>query len=100
MFWIFSAYILMLFVMGLYCLLVTQNIVRALIGIEILMKAVTLLIIIAGQTIGNAALSQAMIITLIVIETVFIAVAMGIVLCVYKHSGSLDTNNLTDLKGQ
>ena len=98
-FWIFSVYIIVLFVMGLYCILVTLNLVRALIGIEILMKAVTLLIIISGQACGSPALSQTMIITLIVIETVFIAVAMGIVLCVYKHTGSLDTRNLTKLKG-
>jgi NADH:ubiquinone oxidoreductase subunit K len=98
-FWIFSVYIIVLFVMGLYCILVTLNLVRALIGIEILMKAVTLLIIISGQVCGSAALSQAMIITLIVIETVFIAVAMGIVLCVYKITGSLETKNLTNLKG-
>ena len=98
-FWIFSVYIIILFVMGLYCLLVTLNLVRALIGIEILMKAVTLLIIISGQASGSPALSQAMIITLIVIETVFIAVAMGIVLTVHKHTGSLETKNLTNLKG-
>ncbi len=98
-FWIFSVYIIVLFVMGLYCILVTLNLVRALIGIEILMKAVTLLIIISGQACGSAALSQAMIITLIVIETVFIAVAMGIVLCFYKYTGSLDTKNMTKLKG-
>ena len=90
---------IILFVIGFYCILATLNLVRALIGIEILMKAVTLFIIIAGYVSGRASLSQALVITLIVVETVLIAVAMGIVLSVYKHTKSLETDNLTNLKG-
>jgi NADH:ubiquinone oxidoreductase subunit K len=86
-------------VIGLYCILATTNLVRALIGIEVLMKAVTLLIIIAGYASGRTSLAQSLVITLIVAETVLIAVAMGIVLSIYKHTKSLDTKNLTDLKG-
>jgi NADH:ubiquinone oxidoreductase subunit K len=97
--WIFFVYVIILFVIGFYCLLATLNLVRALIGIEILMKAVTLLIIIAGYASGRTSLSQSLVITLIVVETVLIAVAMGIVLSVYKHTKSLDTKNVTNLKG-
>ena len=97
--WIFCVYIIVLFVIGFYCILATLNLVRALIGIEVLMKAVTLLIIIAGYASGRTSLSQALVITLIVVETVLIAVAMGIVLSVYKHTKSLETGDLTKLKG-
>ena len=98
-FWIYGVYVIVLFTIGLYCILSTVNLVRILIGIEILMKAVTLLLVIAGNASGHKALSQSLIITLIVIETVFIAVAMGLVLCVYKQYKSLDANNLKNLKG-
>jgi NADH:ubiquinone oxidoreductase subunit K len=98
-FWTYSVYVIVLFVIGLYCILVTLNLVRALVGIEILMKAVTLLLVIAGFTCGRSALTQSLIITLIVIETVFIAIAMGIVLGVQRQTGSLETKNLTKLKG-
>ena len=98
-FWNYSIYIIVVFVIGLYCVLVTLNIVRALVGIEILMKAVTLLLVIAGFTCGKSALAQSLVITLIVIETVFIAVAMGIALSVHRHTGSLETKTLTKLKG-
>ena len=97
--WIFFVYAVVLFVIGFYCILATLNLVRALIGIEVLMKAVTLLIIIAGYASGRTSLSQALVITLIVVETVLIAVAMGIVLSVYKHTKSLETGDLTKLKG-
>ena len=99
LFWVYGIYIIVLSVIGLYCILVTLSIVRTLIGIEVMMKAVTLLIVISGFTCGHTALSQALVVTLIVIETVFIAVAMGIVLGVYRHTKSLDTKNLTNLKG-
>lgn len=99
LFWSYSVYIIIVFIIGLYCILATVNVVRVLVGIEVLMKAVTLLIIISGSVSGHVSLSQAMIITLIVIETVFIAVAMGIVLCVFGHDKSLDSRNLTNLKG-
>ena len=98
-FWTYSVYIVVIFVIGLYCILVTLNLVRALVGIEILMKAVTLLLVIAGVTSGRSSLAQSLIITLIVIETVFIAIAMGVVLSVHRNIGSLETKNLTKLKG-
>jgi len=97
--WIFCVYVIILFVIGVYCILATLNLVRMLIGIEVLMKAVTLLIIVAGYASGRTSLSQALVITLIVAETVLIAVAMGIVLSIYKHTKSLETGSLTRSKG-
>ncbi len=84
---------------GFYCLIVTYNLIRALIGLELLTKSVTLFIILAGYITGRTALAQALAITLIVIEVVVIAVAVGIVLCVYKHNKSIDTRLLKNIKG-
>ena len=72
---------------------------RALIGAELLMKAVTLLIITAGYVTGNLALAQSIVITLIVIEVIVIAVACGIVLSIFRHHDSLDARNIGNLKG-
>ena len=93
------AAIIMLFIAGLYCILVTRNLMRVLIGIELLTKAVTLLLIAAGYAAGRTALSQAIVITLIVIEVVVMAVMAGVILSIYRHTGSLDASNLKDLKG-
>jgi len=89
----------MLFVVGLYCLLVTRNLVKALIGLEILTKAVTLLFVIVGYITHHEALAQAFVITMIVIEVVVIVVAGGVILSVYRHDESLDARNLRKLKG-
>ena len=98
-FWPFGFVIMMLFSIGIYCILATYNLIRALIGIELLIKAVTLLIIVVGYINGRTALTQGLVITLIVVEVVIIAVAMGVVLGIHSKNNSLDSRNIRNLKG-
>lgn len=97
-FWPFGVFVIMLSVIGIYCVLATFNLIRALIGLEILIKAVTLLIITAGYITGHTALAQSIVITLIVIEAVTITVAVGIVLGIHLHNNSLDSRKIKTLK--
>ena len=99
LFSIFGIFIVMLFIAGLYCILMTRNMMRALIGLEVLMKAVTLLLILAGYVTGNMAFAQSIVITLIVIEVVVIAITAGVILSIYRHTNSLDRSTIRDLKG-
>ena len=92
-------FIILLSVAALYCILFSRNLIRMLIGLELLIKAVTLLIALAGYITGHMALAQTMIITLIVIEVVVIAVAAGIVIGAHRHNQSLDVRMLRNLKG-
>ena len=95
----FGFFIIMLFIAGAYLVLVTRNLMRVLIGLELMMKGVTLLLIVAGYVTGAVALAQAVVITLIVIEVVVMAVMAGVILSIYKNSGSMDARNLRNLKG-
>jgi NADH-quinone oxidoreductase subunit K len=90
--------VLMVFT-ALYCILVSRNLIRILIGLELMTKAVTLLLAVGGYVSGRMALAQSFIITLIVIEVVVIAVAAGIVIGSYKHNNDLDAGKLNNLKG-
>ena len=99
LFSIVGSFIVMLFVCGLYCILVTRNMIRAVIGLELMIKAVTLLFIAVGYVTGQTALAQAFVITIIVIEVIVAVVAGGIALRVFRHNDSLDTRALTRLKG-
>lgn len=92
-------FIILLAATALYCILVSRNLIRMLIGLELLLKAVTLLIALAGHLTNRMALAQAFIITLIVIEVVVIAVAAGIVIGAHRHNQSLDARLLRNLKG-
>jgi NADH-quinone oxidoreductase subunit K len=99
LFYIFGCFIALLSICGLYCLLVTRNMIRAVIGLELLIKAITLLFIAVGYATGRTGLAQALVITIIVIEVVVAVVAGGIALRVFRHNDSLDTRALTRLKG-
>jgi multisubunit Na+/H+ antiporter MnhC subunit len=99
LFWIFGLVVLMLGVIGIYCVLKTYNLVRALIGLEILVKGVTLLLVVAGYVSGHGALAQSLVITLIVIEVVVMTVAVGVVFGIKGHTGSLDVRQIRNLKG-
>jgi NADH-quinone oxidoreductase subunit K len=98
-FWYYNMFIIMVFVCGLYYVMATRNLIRVLIGMELLTKAVTLLLILAGYVTKHMALAQALVINLIVVEVVVIAVSAGIVLCVHKNTGSLDAGAVKNLKG-
>ena len=91
--------VVLLLVAGFYCLLVTRNLIRTLIGLELLTKAVTLLLIVAGYVSKQMALAQALVITLIVIEVAVVVVAAGLIVCVYRHTKSVDATLLRNLKG-
>lgn len=97
--WYFGIFAVLLFIAGFYCILASFNMVRALIGLEILIKAATLLIILAGYIVGKTALAQALVITLIVIEIVVMVVAGGVALWAFRHNDTIDPRKLSNMKG-
>jgi multisubunit Na+/H+ antiporter MnhC subunit len=99
LFWVCCIGISLVFITGLYCVLVTLNLIRAIIGLELLTKAVTLLLILAGYVTGRTGLAQSLAITLIVIEVVVIAVAMGVILSAFRHNKTIDVRLLRNVKG-
>ena len=94
----FSAVILMVCI-GLYTLLLAKNLIRMLIGFELMTKGVTLAFISAGNANGRIALSQSLVITMIVVEVISIATALAIVMLIQSKKKSLNVRKLTDLKG-
>ena len=95
----FGFFIILLFTCGAYCIIVTRNMIRAIIGIELLIKAATLLLVLVGYITGRSALVQSLVITIIVIEVVVAATAAGIAICVFRCTDSLDVRALRNLKG-
>jgi len=97
--WLILIFIILLLIEGFYCLVTTYNLLRVLIGLEILIKAVTLFIIAAGYISGNIALAQAIVITVIVIEVVVVVIAAGIILGFFGEYDSLNVRNARSMKG-
>jgi NADH:ubiquinone oxidoreductase subunit K len=99
LFWMCSIGGILVFIIGIYCILVTFNLIRAIIGLELLTKTVTLFLILAGYVTGRTGQAQALAITLIVIEVVVIAVAAGVILCVFRHNKTINVKLLRNIKG-
>ena len=99
LFSLFVISVILLLITGIYSLIVTRNLLRVLLSVEILVKAVTLLIIGAGYINDEMGAAQYYVITIIVIEVMLLVVALGIVFGVYRKNGTLNTNKLNNLKG-
>ncbi|MDD4954203.1 MAG: NADH-quinone oxidoreductase subunit K [Candidatus Omnitrophica bacterium] len=99
LFWYFIIFIALIFIAGVYCILASFNLIRVLVGLEILIKAATLLIILAGYLCGCTALSQAIVITLIVIEIVVMVVAGGVAFWAFQYNKTIDPRRLSNLRG-
>lgn len=98
-YWPYVASIVLLLIIGVYCLIATNNLVRALIGVEVMIKAATLLIIFVGHMTGNMATAQSLVITMIVIEVVVMIVGGGIIMNIFKTSGSVTMAEISKMKG-
>lgn len=90
--------LLMIFA-GCFCIARSHHLLRILIGIEIAMKAVTLLIVFAGFVNGQGTLAEVYVITVICLEVVMMVTAAGIAINLYRKYGSMDIRNLKKLKG-
>lgn len=99
-FWILSmAFVAILFVIGLYTLLTMKNLIRMLIGIEIISKGILLALIATGYEKNNILTSQSLAISFIVVEVCVLATAMAVIVNIHRHTKSLDIDILTKLKG-
>lgn len=90
---------LVLIALGVFMLVMTSNMIRVVLAVEVMMKAVTLLLIYAGQINGQLGLAQTFIVTQIVLEIVLAAVASGLVINIYRKTGQRELRKLNKLNG-
>ena len=90
----------LMFVIGLACLMVKRDMVRLLIGVEILFNAANLCFVaLSTQTTGYIdPFAHSMVMMAIVLDGAVIAVGLAMVLNVYKHYKTLDIRKLRRLK--
>lgn len=92
-------FIFLLFVMGLYCLLTQRNLIKLLIGLELLGKSTTLAIVWSGILRNTSSYTQSIAIVVIAIEVIVVAVFLAMIYAFHQQSNTLDTGELQRLKG-
>ena len=90
---------LMLIALGIFMLIMTSNMIRVVLAVEVMMKAVTLLLIYAGNVSGQLGLAQTFVVTQIIVEIVLTAVASGLVINIYRKTGNRELRKLNKLNG-
>ena len=84
---------------GLYCLMAKTNLIKSIIGIEIMAKSVFLAFILGGYHTNQSGLGQSFVITMIFIDAIVVAVALALIVNAFKHTGSIDVSSLKRLRG-
>jgi multicomponent Na+:H+ antiporter subunit C len=93
-------FIFLQFLIGLGCLAVKRDMVRLLIGIEILFNAANLCFVALSSYVTGYVdpFPQTIVMMAIVLDGSVIAVGLAIVINAYKHYGTLDIRRLMRLK--
>lgn len=89
----------LMIITGCYGLIRTRHMLKIIIALEVAIKAATCFFIIGGFVNGEIALTEAFVVTIIVIEVVTAVVASGIALNLYKKYGSMDIDKLRRMRG-
>ena len=88
-----------LFALGLVALVARRNLVRILLGIQILGKAATLTFVLGGFAQDDLGRAQAIVFTIISIEVAVTALALGMMVNLHRKIGSLEVESIRRLRG-
>jgi multicomponent Na+:H+ antiporter subunit C len=90
-----------LYALGIYCMITKRNLIKLTIGIEILLSAANLnLMVFSAYRVPGFVdpLPQALVILSIIIGAAVAAVALSLVINIYRHYGTLDVRKMRKLK--
>ncbi len=84
---------------GLYGLLITRNLIKIVMVLQILIKAVILALVLAGEMSGNPGLGQSTAATVIVADTIVAVVGLALAVQVRRRLGTLDVPKIASMRG-
>lgn len=83
---------------GLYGLLLSRNLIKLIIALQLLTKTAALAMVVAGKISGQINLGQSMALTVIVADTIVAVVGLALAVQVRQRFGTLDVKQLSKLK--
>ncbi len=95
---ILLAAIVGLLAIGLYTVLITRNLIKIVIGLQLLVKGAMLAMIAAGQVAGQPEVGESLALTVIVADTIVAVVGMALAVQIRRHFGTLDVKALSTLR--
>jgi NADH-quinone oxidoreductase subunit K len=83
---------------GLYGLLITRNLIKVVVALQVLVKGALLALVAAGMASGKINLGQSLAVMVIVVDTVVAVIGLALALQVKRRMGTLDVKELSTLK--
>ncbi len=83
---------------GLYGLLITRNLIKVAIALQILGKGALLALVTAGSISGKINLGQSLGVVVIVVDTIVAVIGLALALQVKRRMGTLDVKELSTLQ--
>jgi NADH:ubiquinone oxidoreductase subunit K len=90
--------VIALFGVGFYGLLITRNLIKVVMVLQILVKAAIVALVLAGKSSGNLGLGQSIASTVIVADTIVAVIGLALAMQVRQHFGTLDVREISSLK--
>jgi NADH-quinone oxidoreductase subunit K len=84
---------------GLYGLIITRNLIKIVLVLQILVKSAVLALVLAGKVGGNFGLGQSLASTVIVADTIVAVVGLALAVQVRRRFGTLDVPQISTLRG-
>ena len=84
---------------GLYGLMVSRNLIKLVIALQVLVKAALLGLILAGNVSGQINLGQSLALTALVADTIVAVIGVALAIQIQRQLGTLDVNDLSQLRG-
>jgi NADH:ubiquinone oxidoreductase subunit K len=84
---------------GFYGLLVTRNLIKVVIALQILVKGGMLALVLGGQAGGQSATGQSLAVTVIVADTMVAVVGLALAIQIRRRFGTLDLSAISTLRG-
>ncbi|MBN2429513.1 MAG: NADH-quinone oxidoreductase subunit NuoK [Deltaproteobacteria bacterium] len=88
----------LLFLMGLASILVRRNVIRVLIGVEIMLNAAGL-VLVGSSALWNKVDGQLFAVFLMAIEAAEVALALALVIYLRRRKGTLNINAFNEMRG-
>ncbi|HTP11592.1 MAG TPA: NADH-quinone oxidoreductase subunit K [Anaerolineae bacterium] len=83
---------------GLYGLLITRNLIKVVVALQVLVKGALLALVAAGTASGKINLGQSLAVMVIVVDTVVAVIGLALALQVKRRMGTLDVKELSTLQ--
>ncbi len=83
---------------GFYGLLVTRNLIKVVVALQIMVKGAMVALVVAGNMTDKVNLGQSLALTVIVADTIVAVIGLALAVQVRRHFGTLDLKALTTLR--